>query len=261
MNSTCERLKQVVAWLIANGEASSQRELAKQLGYTPSSLSQIINGHVPLSDKFLNRLVTLDGRVNAEWIRTGEGNMLRTGAGRMELVPDDDDMEYYTENTNGARFYKQGDRLFMTVRHVPFAAYGQFVNECDTLEPDFEDWGEETYEVDHVARGNYLSFEVRGDSMDTGSRQSFEAGDKVLVRELDRVHWRDHIRFENRPYWVVVFGSSVLLKQLIAQDLEQGTLTFHSLNPSPEYADFTISENDVRHLYYVIKKKPRQMDF
>ena len=64
-----------------------------------------------------------------------------------------------------------------------------------------------------------------------------------------------------RPYWVVVFESSVLLKQLIGQDLEQGMLTFHSLNPSPEYADFTISENDVRHLYYVIKKKPRQMDF
>ena len=261
MDGICDRLKQVMAWLIANGEASSQREVAMQLGYTPSSLSQIVNGHVPLSDKFLNRLTGLDRRIDVRWIRTGEGNMLVTGSGRMELTSDDEDMEFFTENTKGARFYKQGDKLFMTVRHVPFAAYGQFVNECDNLEPDFEDWGEETYEVDHVARGNYLSFEVRGDSMDTGSRQSFEAGDKVLVRELDRVHWRDRIRYEDRPYWVVVFESSVLLKQLIGQDLEQGMLTFHSLNPSPEYADFTISENDVRHLYYVIKKKPRQMDF
>ena len=41
MDSTCDRLKQVMAWLIANGEASSQREVAMQLGYTPSSLSQI----------------------------------------------------------------------------------------------------------------------------------------------------------------------------------------------------------------------------
>ena len=188
MDGICDRLKQVMAWLIANGEASSQREVAMQLGYTPSSLSQIVNGHVPLSDKFLNRLTGLDRRIDVKWIRTGEGNMLVTGSGRMELTSDDEDMEFFTENTKGARFYKQGDKLFMTVRHVPFAAYGQFVNECDNLEPDFEDWGEETYEVDHVARGNYLSFEVRGDSMDTGSRQSFEAGDKVLVRELDRVH-------------------------------------------------------------------------
>ena len=261
MDSVHDRLKQVVAWLIANGEASSQRELAMVLGYTPSSLSQIINGHVPLSDKFLNRLVNLDDHINTAWVKTGEGNMLVTGSGNVEIMPYDSEMEFYTENTKGARFYKQGDRLFMTVRHVPYAAYGQFVNECDSLEPDFDEWGEETYEVDHVARGNYLSFEVKGDSMDTGSRQSFEAGDKVLVRELERVYWHDHIRYENRPYWVVVFESSVLLKQIIDPDLEKGTLTFHSLNPSPEYADFTINEDDVRHLYYVIKKKPRQMDF
>ncbi len=260
MKRTTENLKQVVAWLIANGVAMSQRDLAQQLGYTPSSLSQIINGHVPLSDKFLNRLVALDKRINADWIKTSQGNMLVVGEGTMELMADDTDMEFYTENTKGAKFYKQGDRLLMTVRHVPFAAYGQFANDCDRLDPDFDDWGEETYEVDHVARGNYLSFEVKGDSMDTGSRQSFEAGDKVLVRELDRVHWHG-LRYETRPYWVVVFESSVLLKQIIGQDLEHGTLTFHSLNPSPEYADFTISENDVRHLYYVIKKKPRQMDF
>lgn len=257
---TKENLKQVVAWLIANGVASSQRDLAGQLGYTPSSLSQIVNGRVPLSDKFLNRLVNLDGRINTTWIRTSEGSMLTTGGGHMDLTADDDDMEFYTENNKGARFYKKGDRLFMTVRHVPYAAYGQFANDCDRLDPDNEEWGEETYEVDHVARGNYISFEVKGESMDTGSRQSFEAGDKVLVRELDRVHWRG-LRYDKRPYWVVVFESSVLLKQIIGQDTEHGTLTLHSLNPSPEYADFTISENDVRHLYYVIKKKPRQMDF
>lgn len=257
---TTENLKQLVAWFVANGVATSQRDLAQQLGYTPSSLSQIINGHVPLSDKFLSRVKALDSRINTDWIRTSSGDMLLTGKGMVELTAEDGDLEFYTENSKGARFYKQGDRLFMTVRHVPFAAYGQFANDCDRLDPDFEDWGEETYEVDHVARGCYLSFEVKGDSMDTGSRQSFEAGDKVLVRELDRVHWHG-IRYKDRPYWVVVFESSVLLKQMIGQDLEHGTLTFHSLNPSPEYADFTISENDVRHLYYVIKKKPKQMDF
>ena len=176
------------------------------------------------------------------------------------LVDDSEEMVYYTENTKGAKFYKKGNQLFMTVKHVPYAAFGQFANDSDRLDPVNDEWGEETYEVDRVARGNYLSFEVKGDSMDTGTRQSFEAGDKVLVRELDRVHWHG-IRYKDRPYWVVVFESSVLLKQMIGQDLEHGTLTFHSLNPSPEYADFTISENDVRHLYYVIKKKPKQMDF
>ena len=45
------------------------------------------------------------------------------------------------------------------------------------------------------------------------------------------------------------------------QDLKEGTLTFHSLNPSPEYHDFTLREDDIRALYYVIKKKPKEVGY
>ena len=255
-----DNLKKVTGWLILQGRASSQRELATRMGYNPSAFSQILNGHVPVSDKFLNRLAAYEPKININWVKTGKGEMLYSGNPLMEATLDDDetDLEFFTENNNGVRFYKKADQLYMTVRHVPFAAFGQFANESDRLDPQMEEWREETYEVDRVARGNYLSFEVKGDSMDTGTRQSFEAGDKVLCRELERVYWRDRIRFDQRPYWVVVFGTSVLIKQMIAQDMERGILTFHSLNPSPQYADFELHEDEIRALYYVIKKKPRE---
>ena len=257
-----EKLKKIVQWLILQGRVESQRDLATQLGYQESSFSQIVNGHVPLSNKFLNRLCTVEPRINRAWVLNGEGEMLLNDNTHVEAVPVDEEKGiFYSENAKGAKFYKKGDHLFMTVRHVPYACFGQFANESDRLDPTDDDWTEETYEVDRVARGNYLSFEVKGDSMDTGERNSFEAGDRVLVRELERPYWRDTIRFHERPYWVVVFGSSVLIKQLIAQDQSKGTLTFHSLNPSPEYADFTLCENDIRALYYVIKKKPREITF
>ena len=254
-------LKKIVKWLVMQGKASSQRELALQMGYNPSAFSQILNGHVPVSEKFLSRLAAFEPMVNLDWVRTGRGDMLV--APRMEAVPtvEDDDMEFCSENTHGVKFYKRGKQLFMKVRHVPYAAFGQFANDSDRLEPLNEEWGEETYEVDRLARGNYLSFEVQGESMDTGSRQSFEAGDKVLVRELERVFWKERLRFNDWPYWVVVFGSSVLLKQMIAQDQEHGILTFHSLNPSPEYADFNLCVDDIRALYKVIKKKPKEIRF
>jgi phage repressor protein C with HTH and peptisase S24 domain len=255
-----ENVKKVVAWLIEEGYASSQRELAARLGYRESSFSQILNGHVPVSDKFLGRLKNLDGRIDIGWVKTGYGEMI--DGNRVEVAPvSETDEEFVTENTTGARFFRRGGRLFMTVRHVPYAAYGQFANEADSLEASADEWSEETYEVDRVGHGHYLSFEVKGDSMDTGTRQSFEAGDRVLVRELGRTHWRDQIRFRDYPYWVVVFGSSVLLKQIIAQDIEHGILTFHSLNPSPEYADFCLSEDEIRSLYYVIRKKPKEIFF
>ena len=255
-----ENVKKVVAWLISSGYATSQRELAEKMGYRESSFSQILNGHVPVSDKFLGRLKNVDSRIDIDWIRTGYGEML--GSHQMEVSPvDENEMEFVTESNAGAKFYRKGDRLFMTVRHVPYAAFGQFANEAESLEPNSEDWTEETYEVDRIAHGHYLSFEVKGDSMDIGTRQSFEAGDRVLVRELGRSHWRDTIRYNDYPYWVGVFGSSVLLKQMIDQDREHGILTFHSLNPSPEYADFSLNEDEIRSLYYVIRKKPKEVIF
>lgn len=256
-----ENLRKVIGWLILQGRAASQRELATRMGYNPSAFSQILNGHVPVSDKFLNRLAAFESKININWIKYDKGEMLFSSNPLVEssVTGEQDDFEYFTENNNGARFYKRGDQLYMTVRHVPFAAFGRFANESDRLDPQYDEWREETYEVDRVARGHYLSFEVQGDSMDTGTRQSFEAGDKVLCRELERVFWRDRIRFESHPYWVVVFGSSVLIKQMTAQDMERGVLTFHSLNPSPQYADFELNMDEIRMLFYVIKKKPREI--
>ena len=118
-----------------------------------------------------------------------------------------------------------------------------------------------TFEVPIVGHGNYLAFEVKGESMDDGTRGSFEEGDIVLVRELERELWEGRLRFNDYPYWVVVFDSSVLIKQLIKHDEETGDLTFHSLNPSPEYADFTINMDKVRKLFYVIKKRPKDVEF
>ena len=83
----------------------------------------------------------------------------------------------------------------------------------------------------------------------------------VLVRELDRLHWIDGVRFKDYPYWIVVFDSSILIKQIVSQDLKQGTITFHSLNPSPEYSDFTLYMDDIRALYYVLQKKPKIVKF
>lgn len=258
-----DRLKKIVAWLLDKKDATSQKSLANMLGYNPSSFSQILNGRVPVSGKFLNRLVVMEPCINLEWVRTGKGEMLleKTMDDDLLLVENGEELEFLTENTKGVRFYKKGDTLYMRVRHVPYAAFGQFANEADRLDPVEDEWSWEVYEVDHVARGNYLSFEVKGDSMDTGSRQSFEAGDRVLVREWERDRWRTSIGYKDHPYWVVVFGTSVLLKQIIDQDMRNCTFTFHSLNPSPEYADFTLSQNEIRALYRIIRKKPREMTF
>ena len=58
--------------------AENERELAEKLVYTKSSFSQIVNGKVPLSERFVQKLASVDRNINEVWIMTGEGNMLNS---------------------------------------------------------------------------------------------------------------------------------------------------------------------------------------
>lgn len=72
-----QRIKKVVNWLIFMEYVENERELSEKLGYTKSSFSQIINGRVPLSDKFVKKLCSIDENINEVWIIEGTGAMLK----------------------------------------------------------------------------------------------------------------------------------------------------------------------------------------
>lgn len=45
------------------------------LGYNHAALSQILNGKVPMSGKFMNTLCSKNAALNRDWLETGEGEM------------------------------------------------------------------------------------------------------------------------------------------------------------------------------------------
>lgn len=73
-----QRVKKVINWLVFMEYAENERELAEKLGYTKSSFSQIVNGKVPLSERFVQKLASVDRNISEVWIMTGEGNMLNS---------------------------------------------------------------------------------------------------------------------------------------------------------------------------------------
>lgn len=73
--SNLKRIKKVINWLIYKEIGESEKEIAERLGYTKSSFSQIVNGKVPLSDKFISKLCSLDENINLVWVQSGEGEM------------------------------------------------------------------------------------------------------------------------------------------------------------------------------------------
>lgn len=71
-----ERVIKVVDWLIFEKIVKSRKDLALKMGYTESSMSQILNQKVPLSERFIKKLSILDNRINYDWLFGGDGKML-----------------------------------------------------------------------------------------------------------------------------------------------------------------------------------------
>lgn len=76
--SDIERVIKVVDWLIFEKIVTSRKDLALKMGYTESSMSQILNQKVSLSDRFIKKLSNLDERLNLDWILDEKGEMLKT---------------------------------------------------------------------------------------------------------------------------------------------------------------------------------------
>lgn len=81
-----QRIKKVINWLVFQEVAENDRALSELLGYTKSSFSQIINGRVPISDKFVKKLCSLDENINEVWVLREEGTMFKNIPNGLQTV-------------------------------------------------------------------------------------------------------------------------------------------------------------------------------
>lgn len=77
METTTSRVKEVFVWLIEHKYISSQKQLAEQIGFAPTTISNILAGRAVVSAKFARALKMFsNGQIDSDWILTGKGNML-----------------------------------------------------------------------------------------------------------------------------------------------------------------------------------------
>lgn len=108
--------------------------------------------------------------------------------------------------------------------------------------------------VDHEYKGKYVSFEVRGDSMDDGLKHSYEQGDILLCREISPDLWKSKLHFNQWDAFVIVHrNDGIVIKQIIDHDVENGFITVHSFNPI--YKDYSIDLREVSQIFNVVKQQ------
>ncbi|WP_165020724.1 helix-turn-helix transcriptional regulator [Dysgonomonas sp. ZJ279] len=186
-------------------------------------------------------------KVNEEWLSNGEGSINRTDKVHEE--------EPFIVTKSGVKYYEMSNGKFrMRVPFIPVKAYAKYVDEFRDAEFMGDEYEEFDFIVDKIGHGRYFAFEIKGDSMDNDTKRSLSDGDIVLARELCKEHWRSRLHTDNYPNWIIVLDNTILCKQIVDQDIENCKITCHSLNSSPEYADFELNLDNVRQLCNIVQR-------
>ena len=99
-----------------------------------------------------------------------------------------------------------------------------------------------------IKDGNFVTFEVKGDSMDDGTADSYKDGEILICKPVE-----GGIQI-NQDY-VIVRGSDAMVRRVIAHHVPGNTIAVHSLNPI--YKDQTVSLAGVEVYNVVISQRQR----
>jgi len=217
----------------------SQTIFAESLGLKQGSYSDIERGRVKTLSESVIRLLQLNYNINKDWI-TGESEMMSTPK-----------KEPVKKEEKSSR--RNLDEFITTAPLISQYAYAGYLSGY----ADIEYIGQQPQYLaaKKFSNGNYVAFEIRGDSMEDGQRHAIYNSDIVLGRELVRDYWKSKIHFP-KTFVIVHRTKGIICKEIISHDVENGIITCHSFNP--EYEDFELNLRDVVQLFYVkeIKREP-----
>jgi len=235
MEECKKRLNVAIDYLIgANilSRKSFASDIANKIGRSRANVSSAINGREKyLTEKFITRFAEAYG-INVKWLLSGEGSMLKQ--------PKTIEAEPFTPNR---------------VVQVPLVSqYAQAGYLSGYTEAEYiEQLPTISFTPDREMTGVYLAFEVKGDSMDDGSKDAYEEGEILICREVEKDYWKDSRLHINRRDFVIVHEEGILIKRIIAHNVEKHTITIHSLNP--EYPDREIDLASVYQIFSVVESR------
>jgi phage repressor protein C with HTH and peptisase S24 domain len=212
---------------------------AESIGVKYQRIFDLQKGKVKkISSSLANDIISKYGQFNLTWLLTGEGEMLNTpNQPSDEASPIDEPIilrvPLVSQYAQAGYLCGYADAAYMaTLPTIP-------------------------YIVDHEAQGHYVAFEVKGDSMNDGTEEAILEGDRLLCREIMPHLWADSKLHIRKWDFVIVHTEGILVKRIINHDVENHTITIHSLNSM--YPDKVINLADVKQIFNVIElQRPRR---
>lgn len=210
-----------------------------------ATMSKIRRGICGVSMNALCDFIEQYPQVNAEYIITGRGSMFNQ---EQEAVVDKKVL------SNDAKPINADITIYVPlVNQYAYAGYlsgyqnNTYMDSLPTI----------PFMTDHEMRGNYIAFEVKGDSMNNGTEESYLEGDRLFCREIPQHLWVDSKLHIRKWDFVIVHEDGILVKRIIDHDVQNHTITVHSLNDF--YPDKVIDLAEVRQIFNVVEmQRPKR---
>lgn len=255
----------------------SQRTFAGLIGYSEEYISKIINGKIEINDRFEGKYLKfkrafesgelaledyklkskhLQSLVNEVFEKTlpklkGKHVTLQETVSKQSQAVEK--IQHFATKNND--FVIIDGMIWMKSYKVLMKAHAQYVDEFYSEAHDIT-FQTEYVRVQTYGRGNYLYFEIDGDSMDDGSRYSAPHGSMVLSREIGQHLWSGGL-YKAKMGHIIITDRNILYKDIINFDKEKATITCHSRNQEGQYLDFDIklgySSNGDPHVKQIFK--------
>lgn len=226
MQTVSERIEALIESLDMN-----QNSFSKALGYTNNNVTigRIIadRSKKPSFDT-LEKILKTFPQINPAWLLTGSGPMFIEG-----------------NNSNAIISNPREGTVAPLISQYAYAGYLSGFGDHEFLESQPHYVAARRYNG-----GHYVAFEVRGDSMDDGTKRSICEGDILLGRELRKDLWQFKLHVP-KVFIIVHRTDGICCKEVVDHNVETGILTCHSWNPDPEYKDFELNMKDILQLFYV----------
>lgn len=263
--------------LKTDGKPSRNEDIAKVLGYHRSYFSTLLGASGVITDEHLKYLKLnfrdLLENVTRETLLEEKGGEYNIPPG-VTVVDGLADANQYLKNKgadpNGrelghavGNYISKGNKEFIELSKGSYLMITPLVNK-KAHAGYLTGWGDEEYieelpkhsiNVDKPYRGEYLSFETVGRSMDDGTDRSICENDIVTGRKIERSLWKNSkLHLNKYDEFIIVATEGILVKKIIKHDTVKQTITFTSYNPDKEtYPDQTINIDQVMQLFNVVQ--------
>ena len=227
---------------IMESRSMTMESFAKSIDVVRTVLSQVKGGKQNASIDVISKTCSEYPEISADYILTGRGSMFI--------------QEQETQQEIKSNAQPLSTEMYMHVPLVNQYAYGGYLNGyqdntyMDSL-PTIP------FIVDHEGKGNYIVFEVKGDSMNDGTEEGYLEGDRLLCREIPSHLWVDSKLHIKKWDFVIVHEDGIIVKRIVDHDVDNHTITVHSLNDF--YPDRVIDLAEVRQIFNVVElQRPKR---